>query len=42
MKTNLSLTTADIVVIVLLIILMIIAVRIVIGFFKEKDKDQKD
>ena len=42
MKTNLVLTSADKIVIVLLLVLMLAAVRIVVGFFKEKDNHGKE
>jgi len=38
MKTDIVLNTADILILATLAILMIIAVRIAIGFFREKKK----
>lgn len=41
MKINLSLTTADVVVLLVIAALMVVGVRIVIGFFRDGKKKKK-
>ena len=38
MKTNISLTTADAVVLIIVLIIIVIFVRVIWGFFHEKKK----
>lgn len=41
MKTNLTVSSTDVIVLVVLAVLLVVAVKVIIGFFKDDKKEGK-
>ncbi|WP_455502110.1 hypothetical protein [Gemmiger sp.] len=41
MKTNLTLSSTDVIVLIVLAVLLVIAVKVIFGFFKDDKKERK-
>lgn len=41
MKTNLTLSSTDVIVLIVLVLLLVVAVKVIFGFFKDDKKEGK-